>query len=119
MYHWAVQETCVYILSQLEEKRDLTKAQSDLGLPQHSLVADCITRWGSQLHMIDRILEQEAYIRQLLATDRKHSHLIPTWQDLDVLESMRGALGPLEDFTDMLSGEKKSLCLQSNQSYIF
>ena len=90
-----------------KKKRDLTKAQSDLGLPQHSLVADCVTRWGSQLHMIGRILEQEACIRRLLATDRKHSHLIPTWQDLDVLESMRGALGPLEDFTDMLSGEKK------------
>ena len=91
-----------------KKKRDLTKAQSDLGLPQHSLVAaDCVTRWGSQLRIIGRILEQEACIRQLLATDCKHSHLIPTWQDLDVLESMRGALGPLEDFTDTLSGEKK------------
>ena len=69
-------------------------------------------------HMIGRILEEEACIRQLLATDCKHSHLIPTWQDLDVLESMRGALGPLEDFTDMLSGRKRSLCRQSNQTYI-
>ena len=55
-----------------------TKAQSDLGLPQHSLVTDCVTRWGLQLHMIGRILEQETCIKQLLATDRKHSHLIPT-----------------------------------------
>ena len=57
--------------------------------------------------MIGKILEQEACIRQLLATDCKHSHLISTWQDLHVLESMRGALGPLENFTDMLSGKKK------------
>ena len=37
---------CVYILSQLEEK---TLAQSDLGhgLPQHLVVADCVTRWAT------------------------------------------------------------------------
>ena len=90
-----------------KKKRNLNKAQSDLGLPQHSLVTDCVTRWGSQLSMTGRILEQEACIRQVLATDRKNTHLIPTWQDLDVLESMQAALGPLKDFTDMLSGEMK------------
>ena len=90
-----------------KKKRDLAKAQSDLGVPQHSLVTDCATRWGSQLRMIDRILEQEACIRQVLTVDRKNAHLIPTWQDLDVLESMKAALGQLDDFTDMLSGEKK------------
>ena len=90
-----------------KKKRDLTKAQSDLGLPQHSLVTDCATRWGSQLKMIDRVVEQEACIRQVLTVDRKYAHLIPTWQDLDVLESMKAALGQLDDFTDMLSGEQK------------
>ena len=90
-----------------KKKRDLNKAQSDLGLPQHSLVTDCVTRWGSQLSMTGRILEQEACLRQVLATDCKNTHLIPTWQDLDVLESMQAALGPLKDFTDMLSGEMK------------
>ena len=90
-----------------KKKCDLAKAQSDLGVPQHSLVTDCATRWGSQLRMIDRIIEQEACIRQVLTVDRKNSHLIPTWQDLDVLESMKAALGQLDDFTDMLSGEQK------------
>lgn len=32
-------------------------------------------------------------------------HLVPTWQDTDVLESINGALGPLQEFTDALSGE--------------
>ena len=90
-----------------KKKRDLTKAQNDLGLPQHSLVTDCPTRWGSLIKMIDRILEQEACIRQVLVVDRKNAHLIPTWQDLEVLESMKAALGQLDDFTDMLSGEQK------------
>ena len=76
-------------------------------MPQHSLVTDCATRWGSQLRMIDRILEQEACIRQVLTVDRKNAHLIPTWQDLDVLESMKAALGQLDDFTDMLCSEKR------------
>ena len=57
--------------------------------------------------MIDRILEQETCIRQVLAVDRKNAHLIPTWQDLEVLGSMEAALGQLDDFTDTLSGEQK------------
>ena len=83
------------------------KAQLDLGLPQHSLATDCVTRWGSQFKITSRVLEQEASIRQVQSPDCKSGHLIPTWQDLDVLESMQAALGQLEDFTDMLSGEKK------------
>ena len=38
--------------------------------------------------------------------DRKTAHLVPTWQDLEVLESINKALAPLADFTDILSGEK-------------
>ena len=57
--------------------------------------------------MIDRVVEQEACIRQVLTVERKYAHLIPSWQDLDVLESMKAALGQLDDFMDMLSGEQK------------
>ena len=56
--------------------------------------------------MIARVLEQERAIRQVLGNDRKSSHLIPTWQDIDVLESINKALSPLADLTDILSGEK-------------
>ena len=49
-----------------KKKRDLNKAQSDLGLPQHSLVTDCVTRWGPQLSMTGRILEREVCIRQVI-----------------------------------------------------
>ena len=51
------------------------------------------------------MLEQEKSIRKVLSEDCKTSHLIPTWQDIDVLESTQAALGPLADFTDMLSAE--------------
>ena len=56
--------------------------------------------------MISRILEQEKALRQVLSMDRKTAHLVPTWQDLEVLESINKALAPLADFTDILSGEK-------------
>ena len=56
--------------------------------------------------MIERILEQERAIRQVLSNDRKSVHLVPSWQDTEVLESIKSALGPLYSFTDLLSGEK-------------
>ena len=90
-----------------KRKRELTEAQDGLGLPRHSLVVDCVTRWGSTEKMVNRVLEQESAIRQVLGADRKCTHLIPTWQDVEVLESLQAALGSLADFTDMLSGEEQ------------
>ena len=45
-------------------------------------------------------------MRLVLSTDRKTSHLVPTWQDIEVLESLSKALSPLADLTDFRSGEK-------------
>ena len=56
--------------------------------------------------MIERLLEQEEAIRVVPSADRKASHLIPTWQDIDVLEAINDALSPLAAFTDVMSGEK-------------
>ena len=56
--------------------------------------------------MVDRILEQEVAIRSVLSADRKTSHLVPTWQDIDVLQSIHKALNPVSNLTDILSGEK-------------
>ena len=55
--------------------------------------------------MKSRVLEQQKAIYVVLNDDRKYRHLIPSWQDVDVLESLEAALGPLADFTDMLSAE--------------
>ena len=77
----------------------------ELKLPQHSLVTDCQTRWSSMQKMFSRILEQQKAIHNVLHDDCKYRHLMPTWQDVDVLESLDAALGTLPDFTDMLSAE--------------
>ncbi|XP_073319674.1 E3 SUMO-protein ligase ZBED1-like [Pagrus major] len=87
-------------------RRDLRKAQSDANLPQHSLILDVATRWGTKQKMVERVLEQLPAIRHVLVQDRKHSHLNPTWQDVSVLESINAAMKPLAEFTDVLSGEK-------------
>ena len=42
----------------------------------------------------------------MLASDRTASHLIPSWQDCDVLDSISAALKPLKEMTDALSGGK-------------
>ena len=88
-----------------KRRRDLIKVQIEKKLPQHMLIADCPTRWGSMAKMISRLLEQEEAIRAVLGLNRDTSHLLPTWQDIHVWESLAAALSPLEDLTDFLSGD--------------
>ncbi|CAM4696307.1 unnamed protein product [Leuciscus chuanchicus] len=55
--------------------------------------------------MIARVLEQCKALNHVLSTDKKTRHLTLTWQDIEVLESIHKALHPLQEFTDVLSGE--------------
>ncbi|XP_056445916.1 E3 SUMO-protein ligase ZBED1-like isoform X2 [Gadus chalcogrammus] len=89
-----------------QRKRQLAEAQRELKLPEHTLKTECPTRWGSRQAMISRVLEQHKAIAQVLSDDRKARHLIPSWQDTDILESISKALQPLTEFTDALSSEK-------------
>lgn len=83
----------------------LRKVQQEHNLPEHSLITECPTRWGSRQKMIERVLEQQRALSDVLSADRKSRHLVPTWQDLDILESVNQALQPLQEFTDALSSE--------------
>ncbi|XP_047656263.1 E3 SUMO-protein ligase ZBED1-like [Tachysurus fulvidraco] len=88
-----------------KRRKELKKAQAEHHLPFHRLITDTPTRWGSRQMMIQRVLEQEKALSQVLKADKKTKHLVPTWQDTDVLESISRTLGPLLEFTDALSGE--------------
>ncbi len=88
-----------------KRRRELAKAQAELGLPAHQLITDTPTRWGTLQQMIERVIEQEKALSQVLRADKK-TKLVLTWQDMDVLESMNEALSPLIEFTDALSGEQ-------------
>lgn len=89
-----------------KHRRDLTKAQVNIQLCQHSIVVNCIARWGSMVKMVSRFLEQEDAIRTVLSADRKAAHLIPTWQDLEVLTTIDQVLSPLSNLANILSGEE-------------
>jgi len=68
-----------------KKKQYLSEVQVLFELPQHSLVSDCVTWWGSQQLMIARTLEQESAV---LASYRRCTHLLPSWQDIKVLQSI-------------------------------
>ncbi|XP_016418472.1 uncharacterized protein LOC107748254 isoform X3 [Sinocyclocheilus rhinocerous] len=87
-------------------RRELSEAQKELKLPQRKLKTECPTRWGSKQAMIARVLEQQSAISCVLSADRKARHLVPTWQDVEVLEAVNNSLSPLAEFTDALSGEQ-------------
>ena len=56
--------------------------------------------------MISRIIDQIDPIKAVLSADRKTSHIIPTWQDMDVLNSIHKAISQLAGLTDILSGDE-------------
>lgn len=78
-----------------KKRRELAEVQIQLGLPAHQLITESATRWGSRQQMIERFLEQQGAITKVLSTDKKSRQLAPTWQDIEVLESVQKALKPL------------------------
>ena len=72
----------------------MVKTQVEKNLPQHSLIADCPTQWGSMGKMIARLLEQDEAVQAVLSNDQKTRVLIATWQDIYVWESLHKALFP-------------------------
>ena len=93
--------------SSWKRRRDLKEAQTQKGLPQKKLKGYVCTRWYSKVEMVKRMVEQQDAVSAVLGQDRRVSHLVPTWQDLDVLQSILDALKDFNKLTDLLSGEKR------------
>ena len=89
-----------------KKKQDFMKLQTEMDLPHHSLVTECTTRWGMHYKMLERLVEQERALVQILGADLKTTHLKPRWQDTEAMESVVSALKPISDLTDILSGEE-------------
>ena len=58
--------------------------------------------------IVSRIFEQKGAIGLVLSADRSARNIVPTWQDLDVLQAIDSAISPVSTLTDILSGEKFS-----------
>ncbi len=86
--------------------RLLKSKQADLGVPQHKLIHDEPTRWGSAYYMVERFLEQQQAVCAVLADNRNKWHLMPKDLDVTTMEALKNVLGPLREFTDALSGEQ-------------
>ena len=56
------------------------------------------------------MVEQQDAVCAVWGQDRRASHVVPTWQDLDVLHSTLDALKNFDKLTDLLSGEKRVTC---------
>ena len=82
-----------------KRQKELREAQRQKNLPEKKLKGDVVTRWGSKVEMMKRILEQQDAIRMVLGQDRKVSHLVPTW--FDVLEYVIEAVKGFADLTDL------------------
>ncbi|XDV39812.1 hypothetical protein PO909_008999 [Leuciscus waleckii] len=61
-----------------KKRRDMTEVQAELGLPQHLLISESPTRWGSRQKMIERFLEQEKAITRVLGAERRKKELTKT-----------------------------------------
>jgi hypothetical protein len=90
-----------------KRKRELLAKQAERGLPQHQPIHDEPTRWGSTFEMVDRFLEQQSAFCAVLAEDRKSWALMPQDADICVYEVVKQVLGPINQFTDAVSGEKE------------
>ena len=88
-----------------KKTRDLREKQQLLDLPEHKLLGDVCTRWGSTYTMIQRILEQQQAISSVIAEDRKNWYRMPSDQEIATLEVMANVLGPLSVLTDSLAAE--------------
>ena len=66
-------------MSKLREKQKL------LGLPEHQLIIDCITRWGSTYEMLKRSIEQQQAICAMLLEDGDNRSLIPSTDEITTI----------------------------------
>ncbi|XP_062404697.1 E3 SUMO-protein ligase ZBED1-like [Sardina pilchardus] len=88
-----------------KRRRELAKIQMEMNIPQHTLVQDVVTRWGSTYDMVSRFVEQHAAVAATLMADRNTRHLVLKGAYISTLEDTARVLKPLRAFTDSLSSE--------------
>lgn len=81
----------------------MSKAQEELELPQLILIDESPKQWFKTR---DRdCWTRKRLVSQGLGADKTMRHLVPSWQEMDVVESMKKAPDLLKNFTDALPDE--------------
>ena len=88
----------------------MREAQQQKNLPEKKLKRGCSHKMGIKGGDDEKNNGTTRCYRIVLSQDRKVSHLVPTWQDFDILESVLEAVKDFSDLTDLLSGEKRVTC---------
>ena len=86
--------------SKLREKQQL------LGVNEHRLINDCVTRWGSTYDMLTRFIEQQQAICAVLLDSRADRQLMPTDEEISIVEELIVILKSFREGTEIMSGEK-------------
>ena len=89
----------------VKETYKLREKQNMLKLPEHKLIQDCATRWGSTLAMLERLMEQQAAIAAVLM-DGKVRHLMPEGEEWTIIEQLVEILTPFQQATEAMGAEK-------------
>ena len=87
---------------------ELREKQERLELPNHELVQECKTRWGSTYMMLQRVQEQQPALCAVLieSTDRAIRFLLPDNPEWTLIEELMTILKPFHEATTMMSGSK-------------
>ena len=88
-----------------KEMYKLRERQEMLKVPKHMLIQDCVTRWGSTLAMLERLMEQQAPIAAVLM-DGRLRHLMPDSEDWSIIEVLVDILKPFQQATEAMSAVK-------------
>ena len=76
-----------------------------LGLPEHQLINDCITRWGSTYEMLKRFIEQQQAICAMLLEDGDNRSLMPSTDKITIIEELVEILKHFYQAAEILIGE--------------
>jgi hypothetical protein len=86
----------------------LKEIQEQLNLPSHKLLNDVATRWNSTLYMVERLCEQKMALAMYAAI---HDITLPTTNQWDLLEKLRGILSPCEELTKDICRDDTTLSM--------
>ncbi|KAJ8375508.1 hypothetical protein SKAU_G00060880 [Synaphobranchus kaupii] len=88
----------------------LAVIQEEVGVPKYAIIQAVPTRWNSELHTLQRMLEQERALT-VYATDYGH-FTVPGAEEWDIVSNLVDTLTPMEQISlEMSSADASASCI--------